>query len=166
MQSFSGMRSTFTLLGLALPLLLAGCQKSETPVPAASTPASAAAASGSAATVRGIYVWGPEVETFSPCNTDKTYWLNGDATLLQPLQELAMEKADTNNEAYQPIYLEAEIADAGTATEGDAMDYDGLRELRRVIASSKQVPEDCKLIDPPNPEGEGANSAASQAASS
>lgn len=142
-------------------------QATETALPASATmqaaeePASAAASAAVAASavaqaaplqMRGIYVWGSEVETFSPCNTDKAYWLEGDEQLLAPLQELAIRKADAANEAYQPIYVEVQVRDMGRATDGFAVDYDGVMQLLDVRSSSLQVPADCKLLDvPANP---------------
>ena len=160
------------LLGLALSV--AGCSPktdtaAETPAeaasvaPATATPqaepasttaqASASAASSPEATaaavtlVKGIYTWGPEVETFSPCNTNKTYWLEGSDAMLAPLQEMALKKADAGNEAYQPIYVELQAAQAGKATDGFAADYDGLMQLHQVVHSSSKVPATCKLLD-------------------
>lgn len=119
---------------------------------AAATQASASAQSASQTTakrLRGIYTWGSEVETLSPCNSNKTYWLEGDEELLAPLQELALQKAAAANEAYQPIYVEVLASDAGRATDGFAVDYDGLMLLQAVQSASAQVPPDCKLLDAP-----------------
>ena len=99
--------------------------------------------------VRGIYTWGSEVETLSPCNSDKTYWLEGDEALLAPLQELAIKKADAANEAYQPIYVEVQVSHAGQATDGLAVDYDGVMQLHAVQSASGRVPADCPLLDVP-----------------
>ena len=118
---------------------------------AASPGAPVSSAPQAAVRLRGIYVWGSEVETLSPCNTDKTYWLEGDETLLAPLQELALQKADAANEAYQPIYVEVQAAHAGRATEGLAVDYDGVLQLHTVHTASGQVPADCKLLDGTDP---------------
>ena len=107
----------------------------------------ASAANGSSKLVKGIYTWGAEVETLSPCNTDKTYWLEGREELLAPLQDLAMKKADAANEAYQPIYVEAQIVYAGQATDGFAVDYDGVMQLQAVKIASGNVPSQCKLLD-------------------
>ena len=164
-----------TSLLLSLALGVAGCSpKANTP--AADTQASAAssataasapaaeqastadagsaaqpsvpAASDTAVTlVKGIYTWGSEVETFSPCNTNKTYWLEGSDAMLVPLQEMALKKADANNEAYQPIYVELQAAQAGKATDGFAADYDGLMQLHQVVHASSKVPADCKVLD-------------------
>lgn len=165
---------------LAAALWLSACQPGGAPSPAASSSAASqaqasapdAAASGdeasaaalpgvpgmpassapqAAARVRGIYVWGSEVETLSPCNTDKTYWLEGEEALLAPLQELALQKADAANEAYQPIYVDVLAAHAGRATEGLAVDYDGVLQLQAVHTASGQVPADCKLLDGTDP---------------
>ena len=107
----------------------------------------ASAANGSSKLVKGIYTWGAEVETLSPCNTDKTYWLEGREELLAPLQDLAMKKADAANEAYQPIYVEAQVVYAGQATDGFAVDYDGVMQLQAVKIASGNVPSQCKLLD-------------------
>ena len=155
-------------LAAALGLLAAGCQPADGPgvaQPGASSAWGAASASSSASEaapaeaasaaqaevmpLRGIYTWGSEVETLSPCNSNKTYWLEGDEELLAPLQELAIQKADAANEAYQPIYVEVLVSDAGHATDGFAVDYDGLMQLQAVQAASVQVPADCKLLDWP-----------------
>ena len=160
---------------LAAALWLSACQPGGAPSPAASQAqasapdasasgdaASAAALSGApdvpaspapqaAARVRGIYVWGSEVETLSPCNTDNTYWLEGEEALLAPLQELALQKADAANEAYQPVYVDVLAAHAGRATEGLAVDYDGVLQLQAVHTASGQVPADCKLLDGTDP---------------
>ena len=147
-------------LGLAA---LSGCQKpaataSAGPSAAASAPlpgqttavVPASGASAAAATlIRGVYTWGAEVETLSPCNTDKTYWLEGNEAMLAPLQEMAMKKADAANVAYQPIYVEVQASYAGQATDGFAVDYDGVMQLQAVQASSNTVPADCKLLDMP-----------------
>ena len=152
---------------------LAGCTQSGAPSVPASTPVASAplvtasaeaderiavagtststgaasAANGSSKLVKGIYTWGAEVETLSPCNTDKTYWLEGREELLVPLQDLAMKKADAANEAYQPIYVEAQVVYAGQATDGFAVDYDGVMQLQAVKIASGNVPSQCKLLD-------------------
>ncbi len=128
------------------------------PVAVASAEGEGAAAAGTGASsvsggsptlVRGIYTWGAEVETLSPCNTDKTYWLEGREELLAPLQDLAMKKADAANEAYQPIYVEARVVYAGKATDGFAVDYDGVMQLQAVQTARSNVPPECKLLDVP-----------------
>ena len=165
---------------LTLPLLLAGasliagCQKTETPVPASMSsslvgpsavlPASAASAPvGHPELVKGIYFWGPEVETISPCNTNQTFWLDGSEGALAPLEEMALDKANRANEAYQPIYAELRVVRKGQATDGFAVEYDGVVELQEVVASNAEVPANCKLIELPTPPAEPASEAASAA---
>lgn len=140
-----------------LLLGLAGCDKAAGPAAPASSAASAAlpaasaaalpASSAAATLVKGIYTWGPEVETFSPCNTDKTYWLEGSEAALAPLQALAMKKADAANEAYQPIYVELQTSPADKPTDGFAVYYDGMLHLHGVVVSSPDIPESCPLLE-------------------
>ncbi|MDO4769044.1 MAG: hypothetical protein Q4A11_01570 [Brachymonas sp.] len=132
----------------SLAVSAAAAQTASAPEAPASAPA-AGASQAAAMPLRGIYTWGSEVETLSPCNSNKTYWLEGDEKLLAPLQDLAIRKADAANEAYQPIYVEVLVSDAGRATDGFAVDYDGLMQLQAVQAASAQVPADCKLLDWP-----------------
>ena len=127
------------------PLVMASAEADER-IAVAGTGA-ASAVNGSSKLVKGIYTWGAEVETLSPCNTDKTYWLEGREELLVPLQDLAMKKADAANEAYQPIYVEAQVVYAGQATDGFAVDYDGVMQLQAVKIASGNVPSQCKLLD-------------------
>ena len=126
------------------------------PVAAASAEGEGVAAAGTGASpasgespklVKGVYTWGADVETLSRCITDKTYWLEGREELLAPLQDLAMKKADAANEAYQPIYVEAQVVYAGKATDGFAVDYDGVMQLQAVQAARSNVPPECKLLD-------------------
>lgn len=113
------------------------------PLATASTPASAASQTAAGVLLKGIYTWGPEVETIAPCNSEKTFWLEGNDTLLAPLQDLALQKADKVNEAYQPVYVEIRASDAGKATDGFAVEYDGVYHLEQVISSSAEIPAHC-----------------------
>lgn len=122
-----------------------------TAMPAASQAAASAASAAAASAaqgplLKGIYTWGPEVESFAPCNTDKTYWLEGSDALLAPLQDIAMKKADAANEAYQPVYVEIHAHDIGKASDGFAVEYDSVMRLDQVAAANAEVPADCKLL--------------------
>ena len=148
---------SYALLGTAaLCMTLAACQRDQAAAPAASDAAlPAAVASGastasatSATTLKGVYTFGPEVETFAPCNSDKTYWLVTDGDLLDPLQDLAMQKGDASNDAYPSIYLEGDFVPGQPATDGFAVDYDGVYNLSAVRQSSKDIPSTCKLLEP------------------
>ena len=110
--------------------------------------------------MQGVFFWGPEVETFSPCNTNQTFWLDGEPEQLAPLEDMAMEKADQANEAYQPVYVEIHATQMGPATDGYAVEYDGVLALQQVVKLSPEVPSTCKLIEqPPPPSGVAASAA-------
>ena len=152
-------RSRLLLIPPALTLL-AACQPAgdATNAPASSAasavaiaPASAAASAADAPLMQGVFFWGPEVETFSPCNTNQTFWLDGEPEQLAPLEDMAIDKADKANEAYQPIYAEIRAVSAGQATDGYAVEYDGVLSLQQVVTLSPEVLSSCKLIEPPPP---------------
>lgn len=161
-------RSRLLLITPAL-MLLAACQPAgdATNAPASSAasavaiaPASAAASAADAPLMQGVFFWGPEVETFSPCNTNQTFWLDGEPEQLAPLEDMAMEKADQANEAYQPVYVEIHATQMGPATDGYAVEYDGVLALQQVVKLSPEVPSTCKLIEqPPPPSGVAASAA-------
>ena len=111
-------------------------------------PLPAAPASGPSVAYRGLFVWGPEVETFTPCNSDRTYWLDGPDELLGRLEDLAIDKADKAGEAYQPIYVELHASDEGKATDGQAVDYDGIFMLRSIDRTQSSLPADCRPLPP------------------
>lgn len=160
-----------SLLTLGCCLALAACQPGTNKAPAASAAASSAsvaqapAVSANATLVKGVYTFGPEVETFSPCGTDQTFWMNGDPALLEPLEEIALKKGDKQNDAYPEIYMEALVVNVGKATDGYAVDYDGVYELQRVNLTQKEVPESCELLDPPAPAAPSVGPASSAPAS-
>ena len=159
--SFPFAPSLLWLPASVLLLGLAGCDQAARPAPsaasaassalpaasAAASPSSASASAAAATLVKGIYTWGPEVETFSPCHTDKTYWLEGSEAALAPLQALAVKKADAANEAYQPIYVELHASPADKPTDGFAVYYDGMLHLHGVVASSADIPGSCPLLE-------------------
>lgn len=151
-------RSSLLLTTPVLALLLSACQPgtdaAAPPASAASALAATAASTAAAADaplMQGVFFWGPQVETFSPCNTNQTFWLDGEPEQLAPLEDMAIDKADKANEAYQPIYAEIRAVSAGQATDGYAVEYDGVLSLQQVVTLSPEVPSSCKLIQPPPP---------------
>src|SRR5688572_5753059 len=64
------MRMKMTSLA-AMVVLASGCATTGTPA------------------LRGHYTWGHEVESFRPCGSTQTFWVRGDAAVLQPLRALS-----------------------------------------------------------------------------
>lgn len=95
--------------------------------------------------MRGLYTWGAEVETFQPCGSTRTFWVVGDAALLQPLRDRSADLARTRDQPYQPVYVEASGMSEGKATDGFAMDYDAVYRITTVHAVDSLSPNGCRV---------------------
>lgn len=93
--------------------------------------------------LRGRYTWGAEVETLQPCGSASTFWLAGDATLLQPLRDRAIARSQASGKPYEPIYVEVSAVSEGKASDGFARDYDAVYRLRDVRQLEDVVPAEC-----------------------
>ena len=113
------------LIGLMLPLLFA--------------------CSAQPMVYQGFYVWGPDVDEFSPCGSDKTYWVVTSEALGNRLVD-AHEAGRT--EPYQGLFVEVRGFYAGPPNEerGGAFadQYDGLFEITEVRTMRRIMASDCK----------------------
>jgi hypothetical protein len=107
----------------------------------------AGCATTGAPSLRGHYTWGHEVETFRPCGSTQTFWVTGDAALLQPLRALSAAASQARGQPYQPIYVEASVVAEGKANDGFAADYDGVYRLASVERA--EAPSDSGQCDVP-----------------
>jgi hypothetical protein len=94
--------------------------------------------------LRGHYTWGHEVRTFTPCGSKQTFWVVGDAALLQPLQDASATLGQARGKPYQPVYVEVSATAQGKATDGFAADYDGVYRFVGVQVVNSQSPVDCR----------------------
>ena len=88
----------------------------------------------------GHYVFGHEVRTFQPCNTDKVYWVKADETISQRLREAHNQ---LTKKAYASIYIEIQGRIMGKATDGFASDYDGQLFVERIKLIRERRRDDC-----------------------
>ena len=113
------------LIGLLLPLL---CACSAQPM-----------------VYQGFYTWGPEVDHFNPCGSDKIYWVVTSDALNNQLVD-AHEAGRT--EPYQGLFVEVRGHYAGPPDEerGGAFadQTDGLFQVTEVRAMRRIMPSDCK----------------------
>ena len=112
-----------------------------------------AAVSASCATpltvYKGIYTWGAEVETFSPCDSNKTWWvLASEPVWLQ----LRNAHQSLTTKPYEGIYAEVSGAYVGAATEelgvAFAAQYDGILRITDVKVTRKRLGSDCPRPSP------------------
>ena len=94
----------------------------------------------------GVYIWGAEVSTFSPCGTDKDWWVLANDSIERQLRE-AHERLTTM--PYEGIFVEVDGSYAGAATAeaggGFATQYDGLFRIANVRALRKRDAASCNL---------------------
>lgn len=93
----------------------------------------------------GVYTWGHEVETFSPCGSKgKRWWVVASEPLLEKLRDATLRLTTS---AYEGIYVRVTGDYAGPATEetGGAfsMQYEGLFEVTTVWFTRKLSASDC-----------------------
>ena len=99
------------------------------------------------AQLRGHYTWGHEVRTFRPCGSSQSFWVVGDAALIQPLQDLSASLAESRGKPYPPIYVEVSAIAQGKATDGFAAGHDGVYRFTSIQVINSQSPADCPADD-------------------
>ena len=77
---------------------------------------------------RGYYVWGAEVHTFSPCASDKTYWVSFDWA------GRAMNDYYKSHvsQPYEPMFIVFRGRLLDEQVDGFALEYDGLIRISDV----------------------------------
>lgn len=96
--------------------------------------------------MRGIYYWGGEVESFSPCGSDQSFWVVGSERILQALRLESMRLSRERSEAFQPVYVEAIVIEEAKAEDGFAADYDGVYRFTSIKTFSSSTPSDCQML--------------------
>lgn len=89
---------------------------------------------------QGKYYWGPEVNSFSPCNSDNTYWVSYNWAGM----EMSQYYKENASAPYQPMYLEFRGHLLNESLEGFAEEYDGLIRLSEAKQYSFEIPVDCQ----------------------
>lgn len=88
----------------------------------------------------GMYVWGPEVESFTLCNSDTSYWVSfgwGGIDMHEYYQK-------NKKEPYQSMYLKFRGHLLDEIVDGFAEQYDGLIRISEAKAFSFELPSTCK----------------------
>jgi hypothetical protein len=89
----------------------------------------------------GHYVFGHEVRTFQPCNTEKVYWVKADEAVSQRLRKAHNELSKI---PYASIYIEIQGRIMGKATDGFAADYDGQLFVEQIKIIRERRKDDCR----------------------
>ena len=92
---------------------------------------------------QGIYYWGAEVNTFSPCDSEKTYWVSGSSWVLRPLHDYAKEETKS---PYEPVYIEFRGHLLDEKLDGFAAEYEGLIRISEIRLKSLKIPQLCPEV--------------------
>lgn len=93
---------------------------------------------------RGMYAFGPEVEVFSPCGSDKVYWLI-EAPDLEALKlQLARSGQLEGEGPFPSIYIEFNGYKSEEAADGFSGAYDGLIQLDSLSLHQLKPPPACQ----------------------
>jgi hypothetical protein len=129
--------SLAAIVGIALTL---GCESHRSD---ARLPGDAASTS----TIDGHYVFGAEVNTFSPCATNNAYWVIGDSAKTASLRAAYIEwSTATHAEPYAPMFARLHGSISSGPLDGFAEAYDGLFTVE-AIALMRGIEEgDCRPL--------------------
>ena len=82
-------------------------------------------------TVKGTLILGHEVRSFKAEGDTLEYWVtDSTGTLEASYQKTVGDGA----EPYTPVYVELKVRDQGKATDGFALDYDGVYQVEEIVA--------------------------------
>ncbi|AMO55052.1 hypothetical protein GZ77_00395 [Endozoicomonas montiporae] len=77
---------------------------------------------------RGYYTRGAEVHTFTPCKSDKTYWVSFDWAG----REMSDYYKSNVSKPYEPMFIEFRGHLLNEQVDGFALEYDGLIRISEV----------------------------------
>lgn len=96
--------------------------------------------SATAAVVGGHYVWGAEVNVFSPCGSGLEYWVDAAPPILHTLRE---QYAALGLPPYQAVFIEVRGEIGPVLDCGFCEDYDGSFQVEELIQMRSPGPEEC-----------------------
>lgn len=91
--------------------------------------------------VGGTYVWGAEVNVFSPCGSDLEYWVAGEPRIIQALQD---RYAALGLAPYQVVFVEVRGEVGPVLDCAFCEEYDGSFKVEELIEMNSPVPEECE----------------------
>jgi hypothetical protein len=102
-------------------------------------------AAADAAPTAGIYFFEDETETFSPCPSNRTYWVTGSEKVHGVLRSEAVAAKEPIRGA---VYVRVNGRYAGSSknSESYARDYDGYFEITKVFSIRPAKKTDCRIL--------------------
>ena len=93
-----------------------------------------------AETVTGRYVWGAEVNVFSPCGSEAEYWVVGAPSIVQALRD---EYVSLHLAPYAAVFLEVRGEVGPVLDCGFCESYDGSFRVEEVLRMESPGPGSC-----------------------
>ena len=91
---------------------------------------------------KGLYYYGPEVDSFKPCNFPDSFWVShGWGSINSDLK--GFHKKSTK-ESYQPIYIEFIGHPHYEESDGFEASYEGTVHISKITKMKAVAPVDCK----------------------
>jgi hypothetical protein len=96
----------------------------------------------SPATIKGHYTWGAEVNTFTPCGSEKTLWVVGESSILSDLEK---KYSSITKKPYEKTFaiVSGNILDKDLNSDGFDADYDGRISIESIQSHSASSDKDC-----------------------
>lgn len=94
----------------------------------------------SSSILKGHYIYGHEVRSFSPCGSAKKFWIIDKTEELKNRYERAIEQQGQDT----AIFVEIEIIDKGKANDGFARNYESVYEVVKILNITEKGNKDCE----------------------
>lgn len=94
--------------------------------------------------LEGAYYWTVEVEAFVPCTSQESFWIVGGEAILSPVRKRVQSLRAARRRSEAPLFVEIFAVDKGKATDGFAMDYDSVYEVRKIKVIADTLPPGCQ----------------------
>lgn len=91
--------------------------------------------------IAGRFIWGAEVTTIQPCQSQLVYWVSASSWTRGPLLDFYQNNV---TKPYQPVYIEFRGQILDEKVGGFAADYDGLIRISEIKTKALQIPDNCK----------------------
>jgi hypothetical protein len=88
----------------------------------------------------GCYIFGHEVNTFSPSPSDSTFWVVGEEDVLQQLRTV---HDSLTSRPYEAVWLRVISQRSKEESDGFALSYHGLMEIQRVLEIRRATAAEC-----------------------
>ncbi|WP_394133245.1 hypothetical protein [Shewanella maritima] len=92
----------------------------------------------------GFFIYGHEVSDFKPCNGSDNYWLNGESSSMELIENASMQLSKKTGKPYQAIYVQFSGYIDERPPTGFEQGTDGLLYMTELLTYSENAPETCQ----------------------